>query len=77
MQPFLAAFAFLLELYVCFDDCRGCVGTAITIDFGKQVRIVCLPGRGMDRNCKHGGSPFPVAVPFGHLQQQIVLTEPL
>ena len=56
MQPFLAASAFLLELYVCFDDCRGCVGTAITIDFGKQVRIVCLPGRGMDRNWKQDRS---------------------
>ena len=30
----------------------ACVGTATTIDFGKQIRIICLPGRGMYRNWK-------------------------
>ena len=33
-----------------------CVGTATTIDFGKQVRIVCLHGRGMYRNWKQDRS---------------------
>ena len=60
-----------------FMTAGECVGTATIIDFGKQPRIVCLPGRGMDRNCKHGGSPPPVAVLLGHLQRQIVLSEPL
>ena len=54
-----------------------CVGTATTIDFGKQVGIVCLHGADVYRNCKHGRSCPSLAVLFGHLQKQIVLTEPL
>ena len=53
------------------------VGTAVIIEFGKQVRIVCLPGKGMYRNCSEAGHAPPVTVLFGHLQWQIVLTEPL
>lgn len=36
----------------CFLTARGCVETATIIGFGKQPRIVCLPGRGVYRNCK-------------------------
>lgn len=44
----MGSILFLLELCVCFYDCRGaCVGTAIIIDFGKQPRIVYPPGRGV------------------------------
>ena len=52
----MGSILFLLELCVCFYDCRGCVGTATIIDFGKQVRIVCLHGRGMYRNWKRDRS---------------------
>ena len=34
----------------------ACVGTAIIIDFAKQVEIVCLPGRGVCWNCTQGRS---------------------
>ena len=73
----MGSILFLLELCVWFCDCWGCVGTATTIDFGKQVGIVCLHGADVYRNCKHGRSCPSLAVLFGHLQKQIVLTEPL
>ena len=60
-----------------FMTAQRCVGTATIIDFGKHPRIVRLPGRGMDRNSKHGGSPPPLTVLLGLLQRQIVLSEPL
>ena len=78
MQPFLAASSFLLELYVCICDCRGaCVGTAIIIDFGKQVRIVCLPRKAHIETVSKAGHVPPLTVLLRHLQRQIVLTEPL
>ena len=43
----MGSILFLLELYVYICDCRGaCIGAAIIIDFGKQVRIVCLMREG-------------------------------
>lgn len=57
MQPFLAASSFCWNRMSDFMTAGGaCVGTAITIDFGKQIEIVCLPGRGVYRNCKQGRS---------------------
>ena len=53
------------------------VGAATTIDFGKQSRITCLPGRGAYWNCKQGWLCPSLAVLFRHLLRQIVLTEPL
>ena len=35
-----------------FLTAGACVGTATTIEFGKQIRIVCLPGRGVYQNWK-------------------------
>ena len=70
-------------LFFCWNCMHGfvtagvCVGTATTIDFGKQVGIVCLHGADVYRNCKHGRSCPSLAVLFGHLQKQNVLTEPL
>ena len=77
MQPLRVASSFCWNCVSAFMTARACVGTAIIIDFGKQVRIVCLHGRGMYRNWKQDRSCPSLAVLFGHLQRQIVLTEPL
>ena len=73
----MGSILFLLELCVCFYDCRGCVGTAIIIDFGKKPRIVCLPGRAYIGIVSRVILAPPLTVLFGHLQGQIVLSEPL
>ena len=60
-----------------FVAAGACVGASTAIDFGKQVRIVCLHGRGAYWNCKQGWLCPSLAVLFRHLLRQIVLTEPL
>ena len=77
MQPLRDASSFCWNYVSAFMTAQRCVGTATIIDFGKHPRIVRLPGRGMDRNSKHGGSPPPLTVLLGLLQRQIVLSEPL
>ena len=56
MQPLRVASSFCWNCVSAFMTARACVGTAIIIDFGKQVRIVCLHGRGMYRNWKQDRS---------------------
>lgn len=47
MQPFLAASSFCWNRMSDFMTAGGaCVGIAITIDFGKQIEIVCLMREG-------------------------------
>ena len=68
---------FVVTVAYVFVTAGACVGATSIVNFGKQVGIVCLHGRGVYRNCKQGRSRPSLAVLFGHLQEQIVLTEPL
>ena len=52
MQSLRVASSFCRNCMSAFMTARACVGTAIIIDFAKQVEIVCLPGRGVYRNWK-------------------------
>lgn len=77
MQPFLAASSFCWNCVFGFVTAGGCVGTAITIDFGKQTRLsACTGGACIGTGSSVGHAP-PLTVLLGHLQRQIVLSEPL
>ena len=77
MHPLLGASSFYWNCKHGFVTAEVRVGTATIIDFGKQSRITCLPGRGAYWNCKQGWLCPSLAVLFRHLLRQIVLTEPL
>ena len=77
MQPFLAASSFCWNCVFGFVTAGGCVGTATTIDFGKQTRLsTCTGGACIGTGSRTGLAP-PMPVLLGHLQRQIVLSEPL
>ena len=60
-----------------FLTARACAGTAISIGIGNIYKLyACLGGAQVGIERMAGSAP-PVAVLFGHLQGQIVLTEPL
>ena len=57
MQPFLAASAFLLELYVCFDDCRGAEQQSPLNLVSKQELSDCPGGACVEIVSKAGYAP--------------------
>ena len=60
-----------------FLTARACAGNAISIGIGNIYKLyACLGGALVGIESMIGSAP-PVAVLFGHLQEQIVLTEPL
>ena len=76
MQP-LGSILILMELCVSVFDCQACAGTAISIGIGNIYKLyACLGGAWVGTGSRAGPAP-PLAVLFGHLQGQIVLTEPL
>ena len=74
----MGSILFLLELCVCFYDCRGHVleHQPSLILVSSQESSACPGGAYIGIVSKAGYAP-PLTVLFGHLQRQIVLTEPL
>ena len=73
----MGSILFLMELCVSVLTARAFAGTAISIGIGNIYKLyACLGGAQVGVESMIGSAP-PVAVLFGHLQEQIVLTEPL
>ena len=78
MQPFLAASSFLLELRVCFDDCRGhALEQQSSMNLVSNQDLSDCPGGACAGIVSNAGYTPPLTVLFGHLPGQIVLSEPL
>ena len=74
----MGSILFLLELCVWFCDCRGRVSEQqpALILVSSQESSDCTGGACIGTGNSVGAAP-PLTVLFGHLQRQIVLTEPL
>ena len=77
MQPFGQHPLFCWNCVSVFLTARTFEGTAISIGIGNIYKLyACLGGAQVGIESMIGSAP-PLTVLFGHLQEQIVLTEPL
>ena len=78
MPPVMGSILFLLELSVCFYDCRGhALEQQSSMNLVSNQDLSDCPGGACVGIVSKAGYTPPLTVLFGHLPGQIVLSEPL